>query len=201
MEQTASPSTLAPEKPKSKMITTLNNKKGIAYHMILWIPKIIYFLIVLVTVFGFILLFSKTESYVGNIEARVLMHRIYFYPDEDRKIFSKYDKDLERLYLGESATDIDYQEHSEYLEKILYYEETNLPIKMATVSSAEKTDPDAEGTDIFRNEDTYERWLPIASFVQGQEGLKGKGRVFTYFDYRTLSDEQILKTSVFIKDD
>ena len=190
------------------MITKIDSKKGIAYHMILWIPKIVYFILVFSTIFGFILLFSKTETYMGDVEAKVLMNRMYYYPDVPG-VFSTYDKDLNRLYPSMGVTDgVD----SEYLEKILFHEKNNLPIKM-TIQEAPQTitvrdfgteiefQESGDQKHIFRDENVYVQWAPVSVFLEGSQDKSRKGRVFSYWDYRRHSDKKILKTNLIIKNE
>ena len=171
----------------------IDNKKGIAYHMILWIPKMLYFILVFTAVFGFIFLFTKSESYIGAVEARTIIHRIHFYPDG---VFSKYDQTINRHYLGVKEDFGNEPDLDKHLEKTLFLNKRNLPLKIGVFK------PDDQNPDlIFRDRGLYDPWVPLAHILEEEEDIKGKGRVFVYRDYRTLSDRTILKTNIFIQDE
>ena len=183
------------------MLSKFENKKGIAYHMILWIPKMVYFIIVFITIFGFILLFTKTEAYVGGVEARLLMHRLYFYPDYPG-VFSKYDGTLNRAYLGKKGENFGkLYEDDTMLEKRLFLTEKNLPLKMAEFTLQDEELKLAQREAVLRNKELYDSWAPLARFVEEKEDLKGKGRIFVYRDYRTLSDGTVLKINLLNQDE
>ena len=61
------------------------DKKGITYQMVLWIPKMIYLIIVLVVSFGLIYAFISNEVDVSDVEAHVLMHSFHYSPEGNFK--------------------------------------------------------------------------------------------------------------------
>ena len=64
--------------------------------MVLWIPKVIYIIIVLVVAFGLIYAFTSNEVDVDDVEAHVIMHSLHYSPEG----ISKVDDDTGRVYTG-----------------------------------------------------------------------------------------------------
>lgn len=64
----------------SNSSSTMNKKGIIAFEMVIWIPRIIFFVVVLVVIFAMISILTKVSVQTGAAEAEVAFQTIIFSP-------------------------------------------------------------------------------------------------------------------------
>jgi len=158
------------------------NKKGdISFNTILWVPKIIFAIIVLFTIVLLIRSFIVTELDIFNAEADIFVQRILM----SRNGISYIDPDLDRTYPGiidENAfrsVDID-----TILNTSIYYGDTNKKIA-ANITLIRENGEFVRS--IIYNPDYFYRWKELlrAHWVRGPGGVRGKTK-----DIQVLIKEQ-----------
>lgn len=148
------------------------NKRGISYQMILWIPRMVFLIIVFVVTFGLIFAFTTTTVSVSDAESHVLLHRLHFSPEG----ISKTDADTGRVYAGVvDASRIS----ADRLETAIDIKKDAVAIRLVKSN----TDDSAEVV-AYLHEDTYRNWQPIAIAVDEGSIKKGAGRKFPYKESR-----------------
>ena len=179
------------------------DKKGITYQMVLWIPKLIYLIIVLVVSFGLIYLFTSNEVDVGDVEAHVIMHSHHYSPEG----ISKFDDDTKRVYSGI----VDRSRFTRAnLESALNSDENSLAMKLVGrkwENLGEDSDDSGEDSDIrdyeiFLNYDTYRKWIPLADLINSDAKVEVP-QIFSSKEVRYINyegsdsrDRAVLETTV-----
>ena len=74
------------------------SKKGqtISFEMLMWIPRIVFLVLVILSTSGIIFAFIVTNVNVGDIESHILMHRLQYSPEG----IVSYDLETGRVYPG-----------------------------------------------------------------------------------------------------
>jgi hypothetical protein len=131
----------------------------LSYHMLMWIPKILFTILVIVMVFGFIQAYIVTSISVKEPESLLAMHRIHF----SEKGFMYKEPETGRIYPG--VIDDSKYLGNNALGKAFDYPATALAIRV-----------EKEGTPIYLEEDKYlKEWQPLAA-----AGIEGPGSISHY---------------------
>ena len=165
------------------------DKKGITYQMVLWIPKLIYLIIVLVVSFGLIYLFTSNEVDVGDVEAHVIMHSLHYSPEG----ISKFDDDTKRVYSGI----VDKSRTGNLDNDALNSDERTLAIKLV-----KRNLDDSEEDENILNDKTYDKWIPLVNLgdsnpeVEVPQIFSSKQIRYINYDDSDSRDRAVLKTTV-----
>lgn len=146
--------------------------------MIMWIPRFIYLIMVLIVSFGLIFAFTATKVNVGDIESHILMHRLHFSPYS----ISKVDENIGRVYTG--VVD-ETKFNGDTLEDLLNASTNSFAMRL----TKRDLEVDSDETNIFLHETTYSNWQPIASLVDQNQLTKGSGLKFPYKEARYVYSE------------
>ncbi|MBI2143631.1 hypothetical protein HYU17_00575 [Candidatus Woesearchaeota archaeon] len=153
----------------------LKSKRGISlsYKMFMWVPRFIYTIVVVATIFWVISSFIMTRTNVYDAESKILASAAYYSGNG----FSKSDPDTGRVYTGV----IDSESFSTKRLGDLLVNDKPLIVgrfvkKQAAVDYQLGQQP---GQAIYTDKDRYERWQPLA-----QAGGKGEGSKAVYSDVR-----------------
>ncbi|MDP2750522.1 MAG: hypothetical protein Q8O89_06850 [Nanoarchaeota archaeon] len=140
-------------------------KKGFVDDWLYWIPKLIYFNIVVLLVMIMLLMFIRTKIDMGSAETQIYVNRIFYSPTG----ISYYDEELQRGYPGI----IDLQRfNEEILNHSLFFTnpeeqyDTYIAINLS-LKYADKKGKDVEAVTYY-NKEWYERFVP-------RIGKKGRG--------------------------
>lgn len=149
------------------------NKRGatISYEMLMWIPRFVYLVIVILAASGLILGFVVNRVDVGAIESHILMHRLQY----SREGIAAYDSYTGRVYPGiVDKSRLTNEKDEEKLAAALGAGENEMAFRFVL------SDPSGEnGVTAYLNEKTYMDWQPIA-IVAGTDcensEISGTGR-------------------------
>jgi hypothetical protein len=148
------------------------NKQGISSNMVMWIPRLVYLILVFVVSFGLIFSYTTTKVGVGDVESHILLHRLQLSPDG----ISKVDDATGRVYTGV----VDPAKlSSENLQTVLGIGENSVAMRIESYPFAT-----GENTTAYLHENTYENWQPIAVIVGENRPVKGSGLKFPYRETR-----------------
>jgi len=163
-------------------------KKGQAYEMLIWIPRLIYLVIVIITISGIISAYIVTTVNVRDAESHILMHRLQFAPEG----ISYYDEEIGRVYTG--ILD-DTKLADTYLESILDVPELQIAARFKKLDLVDETEKSA-----YINQITYDRWAPLAVVASISREATGSGLKIPYpesrYIYSTESGPAKLETVV-----
>ncbi|MBS3132706.1 hypothetical protein J4470_01075 [Candidatus Woesearchaeota archaeon] len=150
------------------------NKKGatLSFEMLMWIPRLVFLIIVIMATQGIILAYIATNVNVGSIESHVLMQRLQFSPEG----IVNHDSITGRVYTG--VVDLE-KLNSHNLEASLEAEKSELAARFVLISLQAEN----ELARSYINRETYEDWQPIAIFV-GSSDVAGTGRKFPHPETR-----------------
>ncbi len=148
------------------------NRKGQGYEMLIWIPRIIYLIIVIMATSGLILAFIVTNVNVGDIESHVLMHRLQF----SQEGITAYDSYTGRVYPGLVDTG---RLNANNLQSALGAGGNELAMRFVMSDFSDK-----ELARAYLNRETYENWQPIAIVVGDDSEISGSGRKFPHSESR-----------------
>ena len=150
------------------------NKQGqtISFEMLMWIPRLIYLIIVIIATMGLIFAFIVTNVNVGDVESHILMQRLQFSPEG----IVKYDPVTQRVYPG--VVD-DGKITPNNLKSALDGGEKELAARFVLIDL-----PETELEPVYLHKETYEDWQPIAIVVGQNDKISGTGRKFPYAEVR-----------------
>ncbi len=154
------------------------NRKGLGYETLVWIPRLVYLVIVIMAASGLILAFIVTNVNVGDIESHILLNGLQF----SQEGIAAYDSYTGRVYPGlvdrGRLTD-------DALGSALDAGEGELAARfvLSDLSSGN------EIARAYANGETYANWQPIAMVV-GEDGeISGSGRKFPHPESRYVYSE------------
>ncbi len=167
------------------------NKRALSYEIVMWIPRLVYLIIVIIASFGLIFAYTSTTLNVGDVESHILMHRLQF----TQNGIVKQDVLTGRVYPGivDNALLTD-----EKLSKLYSSDSQSVAIRFVSTDLREKNSEVAA----YVNQESYENWQPIAILV-GEESIeKGTGRKFPYRESRYVytTEPSRLATTVILPD-
>lgn len=133
--------------------------------MLMWIPRFVYLVIVIIATSGLILGFIVNKVDVGAIESHILMHRLQY----SREGITAYDSYTGRVYPGlvdkSKMTD---EKTTEKLANLLGAGEKEMAARFVLSDFS-----DNELAKAYLNEKTYMDWQPIA-IVAGTDCESGE---------------------------
>ena len=144
----------------------MKNKKAITtFEILMWVPRIIFLVIVMFAVMILIRSYVTTTIDTSELEANVFANRILYSPTA----ISYYDKKIDRLYPGIIDADkFNSQKNEKFLEKSSYYGSKNMEIGAKLFL---KDLSDNNNLEVFYNEDFFKEQKKLA-----ESGLtKGPG--------------------------
>ncbi len=173
------------------------NKRGatISYEVLMWIPRFVYLVIVIIATSGLILGFIVNKVNVGEVESHILMHRLQF----SREGITAYDSYTGRVYPGlVDKSKMTGEITTEKLADLLGAGEKEMAARFVLSDFS-----DNELAKAYLNEKTYMDWQPIAVVVGQGADISGTGRKFPHPETRYVySDKPArLETVVITPDD
>jgi len=164
------------------------NKRGatVSFEMVMWFPRLIYLIIVILFTSGIILAFIVYNVNVGEIESQVLMQGLQY----SRDGLVRYDVATGRVYPGV----LDRAKISDsHVESTLNVNTNKLAARFELKSLTDEVLETA-----FLHEETYLNWRPIAALIHGDRTVSGTGAKVPYEESRYVYSGQpsILETVV-----
>ncbi len=150
------------------------NRKGqtISYEMLMWIPRFVYLVIVILATSGLILGFIVTKVDVSDVESHILLHRLQF----SHEGIARYDSYTGRVYPG--LVDVG-RLTSGNLKSSLGAKVDEMAARFVLSDFS-----DNELAKAYLNEEAYANWQPIAIVVGGDSEISGTGRKFPHPEAR-----------------
>ncbi len=169
------------------------NKKGqtISYEMLMWIPRFVYLVIVILATSGLILGFVVTKVDVSEVESHILLHRLQFSPQG----ITHYDTETGRVYPGivekSKLTD-------NYLASVLGAKDDEMAARLVLSDFS-----DNKLAEAYLNKKTYANWQPIAAVVGQSKDISGTGKKVPHPESRYVYSETpaLLETVVITPND
>jgi hypothetical protein len=144
------------------MLVKMDKKSLISFNMIIWIPRIIFLVVVIMSIMLIVNLFIKTEIDTAQIEADLLLYQLVYSPHG----ISYHDPFSNRIYPGE----IDITTSSPpYFQKILnisFYTKRKIAAKI----EIQNLDTNQKTESFFDPWGRFSKWIVL-------EGIKGIGGV------------------------
>ncbi len=150
------------------------NRKGqtLSYELLMWIPRFVYLVIVILATSGLILGFIVTRVNVSDVESHILLHRLQF----SREGIAHYDSYTGRVYPGL----VDAGRLTEKnVESALGAGESEMAARFVLGGLSGK-----ELAKAYLNEEAYANWQPIAILVGEDSKISGTGRKFPHPEAR-----------------
>ena len=147
----------------------MKNKKAITtFEMVIWMPRIVFIVIIMFAVMVLIRSFVTTTVDVSELQANVFAYRVIYSPNS----ISYYDKDMQRAYPG--VIDFDKfksQEAEKFLENSINYGQKNKEIAARLLL---KDLSDNNDISVFYNEDFFKEQekLAYSGFTEGPGGAR-----------------------------
>lgn len=145
----------------------------ISFEMLMWIPRLVYLVIVIIATSGIILAFIVTNVSVGDVESHILLHRLQFSPEG----IVKYDSETRRVYPG--IVDVS-RLSSNRLESALNAGKKEVAARFKLVGLQDES----ELATAYLHEGTYKDWQPIAVVVAADKDIRGSGRKLPHSEER-----------------
>ncbi len=145
------------------------NRKGqtISYEMMMWIPRLVYLVIVIIATSGLILGYVVTKVDVSEVESQILLHRLQF----SQEGITLHDSYTGRVYPGLVDAGMLTDEN---LAAALDAKKNELAARFVLSGFLDK-----ELAMAYLNKDAYENWQPIALVVDKNcenREISGTGR-------------------------
>lgn len=148
--------------------------------MVIWIPRIVYLVIVIMSTLGIIFAFTVTNINIGDAESHILLHRLHFSSDG----ISKVDDETGRVYTGIVEPD---KLSNINIKSALQISENSMTAKFVTSNLLNERKPVDEQTlpvETFLHEERYKQWQPLAELINNEQVEKGTGSKFPHAEVR-----------------
>ncbi|MBI2664773.1 hypothetical protein HYX10_05545 [Candidatus Woesearchaeota archaeon] len=164
------------------------NKKAqtVSFEMLMWIPRIVYLILIIIATTGIIYAYIATNVSVGAVESHILLHRLQHSPEG----IAEFDAETKRVYPGF----VDAAKLSESNLKAALNAENREFAARFVISDLNDENKEV----VYFDRQAYGVWAPVAAFVGIQQAqnaeTSGSGRKFAHSEarYTYISDSMQL---------